>query len=153
MCILEGIDNVRSNWTASNLVKSRTVLGSDTVGVTRHLIELHGLGTIIGQGKLPLSRTGPKSEQPTFKSNICFNSAHRTSKIQSSHSQEPCELFGSVQLVQLQVLLVKLEQILHLKVDCSDQGQFTLHTYYCSTIFIGYVEVKPLVNEISIGIG
>ena len=47
--------------------------------------------------------------------NICFNSTHRTSISQSTHSQELCEGFGH----DLQVLLVKLEQILHLKVDCS----------------------------------
>ena len=70
------------------------------------------------QGKLPLSRTGPKSEQPTFKCNISFNSTHRTSRSQSTHSQEPCEWSGH----DLQVLLIKLEQILHLKVDCSDFG-------------------------------
>ena len=63
--------------------------------------------------KLPLSRTGPKSDN--FQCN-CFNSTHRTSRSQSTHSQEPCEWFGH----DLQVLLVKLEQILHLKVDCSD---------------------------------
>ena len=67
-------------------------------------------------GQLPLSRTGPKSEQSTFKCNISFNSTHRTSRSQSTHSQDPCEWFGH----DLQVLLVKLEQILHLKVDCSD---------------------------------
>ena len=46
-------------------------------------------------------------------------------------SQDVCEWFGH----DLQVLFVKLEQILHLEVDCSDfalirpcseQGQFTL---------------------------
>ena len=81
----------------------------------------------LGRGKLPLSRTGPKSEQPTFKCNICFNSTHRTSRAQSNYSQEPCEWFGH----DLQVLLVKLEPILHLKVDCLDfgpvwDGRFTL---------------------------
>ena len=63
-------------------------------------------------------RTRPKSEQPTFKCNICFNSTHRTSRSQSNHSQELCEWFGH----DLQVLFVKLEQISHLKVDCSDFG-------------------------------
>ena len=66
----------------------------------------------------PCPRTGPKSERPTFKYNICFNSTHRTSRSQSNHSQEPCEWFGH----DLQVLFVKLEQILHLKVDRSDFG-------------------------------
>ena len=36
----------------------------------------------------------------------------------SIHSQEPCEWFGH----DLQVLVVKLEPILQLKVDCSDLG-------------------------------
>ena len=47
-----------------------------------------------------------------------LNSTHRTSRSQSNHSQEPCEWFGH----DLQVLFVKLEQILHLKVDCLDFG-------------------------------
>ena len=67
---------------------------------------------------LPLSRTEPKSEQPTLKCNICFNFAHRTSGSQSTHSQEPCEWFAH----DLQVLLVKLEQMLHLEVDSVDFG-------------------------------
>ena len=73
--------------------------------------------------ELPLFRTGPKSEQPTFKCNICFNFTHRTSRIrsqstESTHSEEPCEWFRH----NLQVLLVKFGQILHLKVDCTDFG-------------------------------
>ena len=70
----------------------------------------------LGWGKLPLFRTGPTSEQPTFKCKICLNSTNRTSRSQLNHSQKPCEWFGH----NLQVLLVKLEQILRLKVDCSD---------------------------------
>ena len=42
----------------------------------------------------------------------------RTSRSQSTHSQEACEWFGD----DLQVLLVKLKQILHWKVGCSDFG-------------------------------
>ena len=67
---------------------------------------------------LPLSWTGPKSEQPTFKCNIYFNSTHRTSRSPSAHSKESCEWFGH----DFQVLLVKLEQISHLKVESSDFG-------------------------------
>ena len=78
----------------------------------------HVMPTILPLGKLPLSRTGAKFEQLTFKCNICFNSTHRTSRSQSTHSQVPYEWFGH----DLQVLLVKLEQRLHLKVDCSDFG-------------------------------
>ena len=40
------------------------------------------------------------------------------SRALSTHSQEPCEWFGH----DLKGLLVKLEQILHLKVDCLDFG-------------------------------
>ena len=45
----------------------------------------------------------------------------------TTHLQEPCEWFAH----DLEVLLVKLEQILHLEVECSDfgpvrDGQFTL---------------------------
>ena len=69
-----------------------------------------------------------------------FKSTHRTSRSQSTHLQEPFEWFGH----DLQVLFVKLEQILHLKVDCSAfspvrsaQGQFTLGTYLPTHYFWG----------------
>ena len=43
---------------------------------------------------MSLSWTGRKTEQPTFKCNVCFNSTHRTSRSQSTHSQDKCEWFG-----------------------------------------------------------
>ena len=46
-----------------------------------------------------------------FQVQYLFNSTHRISRSQSTHSKQPCEWFGD-----LQALLVKLEQILHLKV-------------------------------------
>ena len=64
-------------------------------------------------------RAATNSEQPTFKCNVCFNSTHRTSRSQSTLSQEPCEWF----VHDLLVLLVKLEQILlRLRVDSLDLG-------------------------------
>ena len=88
-------------------------------------------------------RTRPKSEQSTFEYNICFDSTHRTSRSQSNHSQEPCEWFGH----DLQVLFIKLEHKLHLKVevDCSDfgpvrdrgsvSGQLFVWTNFCPSYF------------------
>ena len=61
------------------------------------------------------ARVTPNTQIPKFvRTNICPD----------THSQEPCEWFGH----DLQVLLAKLDQILHLKVDCSDFGPvwFTL---------------------------
>ena len=42
----------------------------------------HVTPTVPLPGKLPLSRTGPKSEQQTFKCNICFNSTHSDPQVQ-----------------------------------------------------------------------
>ena len=53
-----------------------------------------------------------------FQVQYLLQFSHGTSRSQSTHSQEPCEWFGH----DIQVLLVKFEQILHLKVDCSDFG-------------------------------
>ena len=98
--------------------------------------------------KLSLSRTEPKSEQLTFKCNICFNSTLRTSRSQWNHSQEP--LNGLVMILPyLPYLTLPIQEFRRPEVrssgsvhkiganitivsglfgfrPCSGQGQFTL---------------------------
>ena len=81
------------------------------------------LPVIFGSVRILTNRVnGPCSEQGR-NPNSQLSSAISPSTLHiepqdHNHSQEPCEWFGH----DIQVLLVKLEQILHLKVDCSDFG-------------------------------
>ena len=62
--------------------------------------------------------TGPKFGQPTFKCNIGSGSIHRAPRSASTHSQGSCEWFKH----DCEFFLVKLEQILQLKVGCLNFG-------------------------------
>ena len=62
------------------------------------------------------SQTGPELEQPTLKCNFCSYSTHRNPRSASNHSQGSCKWFKH----DLEVMAVKLEKILQLKVGCSN---------------------------------
>ena len=75
---------------------------------------------------------GPKFGQPTFNCNISSDSTHRTPRSASTHSQGSCEWFKH----NCEVLWVKLEQILQLKVGCPnfdpvrDSAIYPIYLYY-----------------------